>query len=89
MKISIQTVLLIISIIISSGIFISSVLNLHKTNTIILDQTIIKESLKTEKELIRNIVYEFITQEKYELLKETGQLDENKLYMIKHKPPIN
>ncbi len=76
---------MIISIIISAGILISSILNLRKTNTIILDQKIIKESLKTEKDLIRSIIYETLTQEQYNLLKEKGKLDENKLYLISDK----
>ena len=75
----------IILIIISIGILTSSILNLNNTNNIILDQQLIKESLKSEKELIRNIIYEVVTQEEHNLLKNKGSL-EDKLYIIQDKP---
>ena len=75
----------VILIFISTGIFICSILSLNNTNKIILDQQFIKTSLETEKELIRNIIYEVVTQEEHNLLKNKDRL-EDKLYIIQDKP---
>lgn len=85
MNIDIRIIAFITGTIITTGILIVSILNLRKTNSIILDQNIIKESLKTERKLIRSLIYETMTQEEYDLLKEKGKLEKDKLYMIQNK----
>ena len=86
MQIDVQIIITTGIFITSVGTFITSILNLLKTKIVMLDQKIIKENIKTEKELIRSLIHETMTQEQFNLLKEKGNLEEGKLYMIQDKP---